>query len=190
MNIIIRGKHTEVPEAVQEYVQKKLGRLTRYLQNISDAKVEITHQNSRSTGETHVVQATVVTKRAILRSEERASNVYTAVDAVANVLERQIERYKGRRYRAAARPVSGPEPASLPEGEAEEEEDGELEAIPANVVRVKRFPIKPMTVDEAVEQMELLGHNFFVFRAPEHSRLHVVYRRRDGSYGLIEPEPL
>lgn len=183
MNLVVSGKHVEVPEAVQEYTQRKLGKLSRYLQNIVEAKVEFSRANSRSQGEHHIVQVTLATKNTILRGEERSPNVYTAIDAVAAVMERQIERYKGKHY--VKRKVDGENPGSPGSEEASADilETGK-------VVKVKRFPIKPMTLEEAMEQMELLGHTFFVFIPAGQSQLQVLYKRRDGDYGVIEPELL
>jgi putative sigma-54 modulation protein len=163
-------------------VQRKVGKLARYLPNITEAKVEIHEENTRSPQSRFVAQVTLSSKGILLRGEERGERVRVAVDAVAEVLERQIERYKGKRYEKG-RGVSLARQA-VSEGTVVPEVS---EGLP-KVVRVKRFAVKPMSVAEAAEQMELLGHSFFLFVNAENDVLSLLYRRKDGNYGLIEPE--
>lgn len=181
MQLIVKGKNTEVPEAARAYAERKIGRLSRYLNHAIEAVVEVSRENTRGSDQRHVVQVTVATPNAILRGEERAADLFTAIDAVANTMKRQAERYKGKLYRLHERrrvPSEAPtEVASPPENDSSE-----------RVVRVKRFDIKPMAVEEALERMELLGHDFFFFQSAETGQYNVLYRRRDGDYGLIEPE--
>jgi len=181
MELVIKGKNTEVAPAVRDYAQRKLGKLNRYLRSISDVKVEFAHENTRSANTREVVQVTVVSNTTMLRAEERAADVYTAVDAVAGTMQRLLERYKGRLYERGR-------PAAPREQLAEElTEVLESEAAPPRVVRVKRFNLQPMTPEEAAEQMEMLGHSFFLFLNTTSDQMGLVYRRRDGDYGLIEP---
>lgn len=180
MELIISGKHMEVPAEVQEYAQRKLGKLSRYLRDLVEAKVEISRENTRSGGDRHVIQVTLVKKGALLRAEERSADIYTAIDAAAHVMRRQIERYKGQHYDKN----KGRQPSlssGLPEVAAEEKG-------PARLVKTKRFPVKPMSVEEATAQMELLGHDFFLFFDPDEDQFGLLYRRRDGDYGLLRPE--
>ncbi|MFC1963076.1 HPF/RaiA family ribosome-associated protein, partial [Chloroflexota bacterium] len=131
----------------------------------------------RSANSCYVVQVTIDSNGTLLRGEERADTIDTALDAVVNVLKRQIERFKGKFYRRQSRV----EPREKEISAGQEEETGK-------VVRVKRFSVKPMALEEAVEQMELLGHNLFLFLDAENDKFSVVYRRDDGNYGLLEPE--
>lgn len=184
MELQIFGKNMAVTPAIENYVQKKVGKLTRYLPNIAEATVEIYEENSKSPQHRFTVQVTLENSRGVLlRGEERGENVQVALDAVAEVLERQIERYKGKLHEKG-RGVSLTRQLAVSEEVVVAEE---AKAWP-KVVRVKRFAVKPMSVAEAVEQMELLGHSFFLFANPESGALSLLYRRNDGNYGLIEPE--
>lgn len=180
MKLQIFSKNMEIPQDVQSYVQKKIGKLTRYLPDITEAKVEIHEENTRSPQNRYTAQVTLNSKGVILRGEERGEGVRTVVDAVVDVLERQIERYKGKlQDKGRGLSLRG---QSVEDTVAEESPD-----LP-RVVKTKRFAVKPMSVKEASEQMELLGHSFFLFVNSDNDRLCLLYRRDDGNYGLIEPE--
>ena len=186
MEINIKGKNLEVPEDVIARINQKIGRLSRHLNNISEAKVELSLEQTKRQEQRVAVQVTIVSNGTLLRAEERASDAVSAVDAVARTLDRQIERYKGRLYeRGKTEPsaVTIRKPSSLT-GEAEEE----IEPINGKVVRLKTFAMKPMSVDEAAEQMELLGHSFFFFLNQDTNQFNVVYKRTDGDYALIQPQ--
>jgi putative sigma-54 modulation protein len=183
MELQIFGKNIEISQAIQDYVQKKIGKLARYLPNIAEAKVEIYEERTKSPQHRFTAQVTLNSKGVLLRGEERGENVHVAVDAVAEVLARQIERYKGKLYEKG-RGVSLARQASVSEEVVVAEETN----VSPNVVRVKRFAVKPMSVAEATEQMELLGHDFFLFVNADNDALNLLYRRKDGNYGLIEPE--
>lgn len=175
MELEIIAKNLKDTETIESYVNKKIGKLSRYLPNINEGKVEIREEKTRSSQQRFTVQVTLNSKGTLLRGEERGDSVYAAVDAVYEVMSRQIERFKGKRYRkgrgAPLRPV-------LVE---------EAEAVP-KVVRVKRLVARTMSVEDAAEQMELLGHDFFLFVNDDNEALSLLYRREDGDYGLIEPE--
>jgi putative sigma-54 modulation protein len=175
MELLIKGKNLEVEEAAQEYIRSKLNKLERHLPDIGEVKVELTQEMTRAAENRYVVQVTISSHGALLRGEERAANINAAVDNVVDVLNRQIERLKGRLYRSQRRPAS-PRKGLVVEPE---------ETI--KIVKIKRFPVKSMSPEEAVEQMELLGHNFFIFVNDENDRFGVIYRRSDGNYGLIDP---
>ena len=178
MELIITGKNMEISERIHEYVEKKAGRLDRYLQNIDEASLELTRQSAKSAEDRHIAQLTVRAKGTILRAEERAADVFTAFDAVLDKMYRQIVRYKTRR-RTRGR-VQEEDLMPLLD---EYEEEG-----PRQIVRTKRFIVLPMDEEEAADQMELLGHDFFLFLNTNTGELNIIYRRRDGDYGLIEPE--
>ena len=130
---------------------------------------------------------------ATLRGQEAGQNLFAAIDAVTDVMDRQIRRYKGRVYRSSkakktARFQDALVEAQLPTLDDEAEGDEEFLTDFGKVVRTKRFPMKPMTVDDAVSEMELLSHDFFLFRNLDSNEYNVVYRRHDGDYGIIEPE--
>jgi len=183
MELVIKGKNMEVEKAAQEYIKSKLNRLERHLPDMGEVKVELVQEMTKSAENRFVAQVTITTHGTLLRGEERASTIYAAIDTVVDVLNRQIERFKDKLYRSRRRvtPFRREEAAEeLQEEKAEEKE--------SRIVKVKRFPVKPMTPDEAVDQMELLSHDFFIFFNPESDRFAVIYRRGDGNYGLIEPE--
>ncbi len=182
MQFLIKSKNMEVPEALRQYLEKKLGKLDRYLDNISTVTIELSTSTSKTAGSRTVAQATLVANGAILRGEESAGDPQSAVDLVTDVLHRQITRYKEKLQNRGRVLGSRAQPAE----EAEVEED--LEEEQPRIVRTKQFAYKPMAAEEAVEQMELLGHDFFVFLNAATEQVNVLYRRRDGDYGLIEPE--
>ncbi len=176
MELEIIAKNLEDAETIESYVNKKIGKLSRYLSNINEGKVEIREERARSSQQRFTVQVTLNNKGTLLRGEEKGESVYAAVDAVYEVMSRQIERFKGKKYKKG-RGVSTQRPVLVEEAEA----------MP-KVVRVKRFVAKTMTLAEAAEQMELLGHDFFLFVNDDNKALSLLYRREDGDYGLIEPE--
>ncbi|MBC7228089.1 MAG: ribosome-associated translation inhibitor RaiA [Thermoflexales bacterium] len=180
MEIQLFTRNMELTPRLQEYVEKKVSKLGRYLPNITDVRVDLSVENTRSSAQRQVAQLTIRTPRVMLRAEERAADMFAAIDAALDKMRRQITRYKTRRQDRWQRA----------EGEEEWEEAAlpPEEAISGRVVRVKRFEMSPMTPEEAIEQMELLGHQFFIFLNAEEGGINVVYRRRDGDYGLIVPE--
>ena len=178
MQVAISSKNLEVTNTLREYIEGRVTRLDRYLPNIDEARVDLSMQNSKSAGDRHTVQLTVRANGAILRAEDRSGDVRTSVDAVMEKMQRQIERYKGKHWRSRNRLQTRDDQMAVPAPDITE----------TNLVRVKRFPTRPMVVDEAIEQMELLSHDFFIFFNVEDEQFSVVYRRRDGGYGLLVPE--
>ena len=179
MELQITGKNVEISPAVRRYIERKLGKLNRHLPKIMEFKVEITEEKTKSPAQHFVVQATIDSNGTLLRSQERAENLFTAVDKVVEVMDRQIKRYKGKRYERG-------KGSSLTRAELSEEIQEEKPM--SQVVKTKRFLVKPMTVAEAIEQMELLGHDFFLFFNADDEGLNLLYRRKGGNYGLIKPE--
>ena len=173
----ITGRGVEITEAVRHYVQGKIGRLGRHLPNITESKVEIARERTRAPQHRFVAQVTIDTGGTVLRGEERGEELYPTIDRVADIMDRQIERYKGKLYEKGRG-------TSLNKTEFASEETER----PGRVVKVKRFTVKPMSVDEAIEQMEFLGHDFLLFLDADNEKLNLLYRRRDADYGLIEPE--
>ena len=186
MELVIKGKHLEVEEAAQEYIRNKINKLERHLPDIGEVKVEVSQEMTKAVESRYVVQVTLNSHGTLLRGEERASNIPAAVDSVVDVLNRRIERFKSKLYRSKRRRTPPPQ-KQLAAGLTEPEEEAAVEE-PREIVRVKRFPVKPMSPEEAVDQMELLSHNFFIFFNSENERFSLLYRRSDGNYGLIEPE--
>ena len=179
MELQVTGKNVDLSPTVRHYVERKLGKVSRHLPNIIGAKVEIAEEKTKSPQERFVVLVTVDSSGTLFRSEERAKDLFTAIDKVAATINRQIEHYKGKRYGKG-------KGSSLARGEFSEE--GVTAQPLQKVVKVKRFAVKPMPVAEAIDQMELLGHDFFLFFNVDGEGLNLLYRRKDGNYGLIEPE--
>ncbi|HEY55498.1 MAG TPA: ribosome-associated translation inhibitor RaiA [Dehalococcoidia bacterium] len=177
MELQITGKNVELTPALRQSIERKLGKLERHLPNITEYKVEISAEKTKSPEQHFVVQVTLDSNGTLLRGVERGQDLLKAVGKVAAVMNRQIEHHKGKLYEKGRG-------NSLARGEFKEEK-----TQPARkVVKVKRFAVKPMSVAEATDQMELLGHDFFLFFNADSEELNLLYRRRDGNYGLIEPE--
>ncbi len=187
MQLAISGKNLEVTDSLRTYVEKKIGRLDRYLPNVIDARVELAVENTRAAKDRQIAQVTLRTKHAILRAEEASADMFASIDAVFEKMQRQVDRYKGKRW---AKRIAGETAGEAGVAAAEEvaAEETEAEEPPARITRVKRFQMVPMDEEEAVEQMELLGHNCFVFFNVNQNQINVVYKRSSGDYGLIQPE--
>lgn len=180
----ILTRNMDVTNRIQDYVSKKTAKFGRLLKEIEETRVELSLlKSARSAADRQVAQITIRGKGFILRSEERADDIFTAFDAAVDKMKRQIVRYKGKHYRGRGDGLSAAEvEESLPE------EEVELDEEEPEIVRRKKFILIPMSEDEAIEQMKLLGHeNFFVFYNAEINAINVLYRRRDGKYGLIDP---
>lgn len=197
MEVAVYGKNIEVTAALKEYVAKKLSKLDKLITACQGAQVTMSVERGR-----HIVEVTIPVKEGLLlRGEEASDSMYASVDLVLEKLEKQVKRYKARwdRRRGDSPPAhalhaeaqggagggaaggAGDAPAGTANGEwASADED--------RIVRVKRFALKPQTVSEALMQMNMLGHDFYVFANAETDEINVVYRRKDGNYGLIEPE--
>jgi putative sigma-54 modulation protein len=187
MQLSITGKNLEITDSLRQYVEKKIGRLDRYLpNNILEGRVELAVESTRSAKDSQVAQVTLRTKRAVLRAEESSSDMFASIDAVFDKMQRQIDRFKGKRW--SKRGSEGIAEVAAVEAVAVMAEEDEAMEEERPISRVKRFAMVPMDEEEAVEQMELLGHDFYVFYNANQSQINVVYRRKDGSYGLIQPD--
>jgi ribosome hibernation promoting factor len=180
MRLQVKGKNVEVSESIRNYAEEKLGKLGRQLADPTKVELELTVEKNPSIADNHVAEATIWTKGPTLRAREASSDMKASIDQLVDKLERQVTRYREKRMRRWA---TG-------------QDNGSIESIPlaANedaepvIVKTKQFAVKPMTPEEAVLQLELLGHDFFVFQNADSGEINVVYRRRDGNYGLIEPQ--
>lgn len=172
MAITVRGKNIEITPALKEYVIKRIGKVTKYFDVLGEITAVLTVVKSR-----HIVEVTVPVNGMLLRGEESTNDMYTSIDLVIEKLEKQIEKYRTRLNR---RMRSGSFRTELIPNDTVEAE--------IRVVKTKRFPVKPMDIEEAILQMDLINHDFYVFINAETEDVNVVYRRKDGHYGLIEPE--
>jgi len=176
----IYTRNLELTERLRDYVESKIDRFERYLSNIESVRVDLSETNARNSSRRMVAQITIYVPRAILRAEERSGDIFAAIDAVMDKMYRRVERYKGRkldRRTSAAQVIAA----------AMEQETVEQASISPEIVRTKEFEVSSITAHDAIEQMELLGHHFYVFLDGTDGRLSVVYRREDGNYGLLKP---
>lgn len=182
MRYSIRGENIEVTPALREYVEKKVGRLEKYFDDLSPSTEA--HVTLRVLKDEHTIEVTIPMTGVILRAEDTHTDMYAATDLVVEKLERQIRKHKtkvNRKFRQ-----EGSLKTLFTEnigGAADDEVEGQIE-----IVRNKRFALKPMDAEEAILQMDMLGHNFYVFANADNDQVSVVYKRRDGRYGLIEPD--
>ena len=181
MDVKIFSRNLEIDENLREQVQRKVAGLDRYLEEIIEARVDLASTNARNAEEREKVQITVSGKGFVLRAEERASDVVSALNMAVDTLQRRIRRYKGKRNQ---RWKQGIEQAEI----FADAGDEVIEESPV-IARRKQFSLRPMDEWEAIEQMELLGHNsFFVFYNAQTEGINVLYKRYDGTLGLIQPE--
>ncbi|MEY8445071.1 ribosome hibernation-promoting factor, HPF/YfiA family [Enterococcus ratti] len=176
----VRGENIEVTEAIRDYVEKKVGKLERYFNDAPDATA---HVNLKVyTEKTAKVEVTIPLPYLVLRAEETSPDLYASIDLVVDKLERQIRKFKTKINRKSRE--TGMNTSELFGNESSDNEtDSELD-----IVRTKRLSLKPMDSEEAVLQMNMLGHNFFIFEDAETNGTSIVYRRKDGKYGLIETD--
>lgn len=175
MKFIISGKNFDVTEALKERVNKKLGKLEKFFNSGTEAHVTMSVQKNR-----HILEVTIPANGITLRAEVTGDDMYGCIDKAEDILERQIRKNKTRLEKRLHTGAFKPEYFNA-DVHVEEETDFQ-------VVRTKRFAVKPMPIDEAILQMNLLGHEFFMFSNAQTNQVNVVYKRKNGGYGLIEPE--
>jgi putative sigma-54 modulation protein len=185
MDLIIHGRNVDVTDWIEEYVDKKVGKMERYLPSVNEARVELTHNATRAASDRYTAQITIWSNGQILRAEESTADIFASIDASADKMYGQIRRFKGRRYHtkrraSAAANAEAELAATMPEVDEEEEEQ-------STIIRRKEFLLQPMNEEEAMAQMEMLGHDFFIYYDPDANGINVLYRRRDGQYGLLQP---
>lgn len=184
MEILVKGRNISLTEALERYAHEKVEKLSRFFDDDhsnSRAEVELSHERNSSIPEPEVAETTLFINGSVLKAREATPDMYASIDRMSHKLERQVRRYRGRqidRWQGQIQNAS-PEPTMV-----EEIDEDDIEA---RIVRTKQFQMKPMSAEEAALQMELLDHDFFVFTSADTGDINVVYRRRDGNYGLIEP---
>ncbi|MGE5391347.1 MAG: ribosome hibernation-promoting factor, HPF/YfiA family [Deltaproteobacteria bacterium] len=180
MKFDIRGRNIEITDALKEYTTKRLSKLEKYIEDVKEVQVALSVEGDR-----HKVEVTIPLNGMILRGEEATDDMYSAIDLVEEKLEKQIEKHKTKLYKQHR--GAGLKKAFRDQIQMDLDQ-GEQKIEKFKVVRSKRFALKPMDTEEAIMQMNMLGHSFFVFWNPESEQVNVVYRRKDSNYGLIEPE--
>lgn len=177
MKITVRGKNFELTNSLKNYVEDKVGKIEKYFNDaFIEAQVGLEVEKDR-----HIVEVTIMVDGLLLRGEESSGDMYASIDGVIEKLERQVRKHKtriGRKIREKKKEFN----LQFVNGVSDTEEEE------PRIVRTKRFAIKPMPVEEAIMQMDLIGHDFFVFQNADTDEVNVVYKRKNGQYGLIEPE--
>ncbi len=188
MDMVIKGKNVDLTDALREYAQQKLGRVTKFFDGIIDVSVALNVIKNKSVHNNQIVEVTLHLSGGVIRAEEAKDNMYAAIDLVTDKIERQLRRFKGKHHTNFERTKTSSGVLEMVQSVAVvEPEQFEEESDTPQIVRNKSFEIKPMDAEEAARQMEMLGHDFFVYLNPESNRVNVLYHRRDGHYGLIEP---
>jgi putative sigma-54 modulation protein len=184
MKMIIKGRHMAVTPPIHDYAEEKIGRTSKILdQDTMTVEVELYVEKNPSIENNQVAEVTVWTKRGpVIRAKEASTDMYAAIDLVSDKLERQFRKYKGKKDDRHTGKHAPPPPTLQPIDELVPllEDDG-------SIVKTKEVELKPMTHEEAILQLELLGHDFFVFESSENEAFSVLYRRKDGDFGLIQP---
>lgn len=175
MKFIITGKKIELTDGIKEKVYKKIGKLEKFFKEEPEAKVTVSAVKDR-----HTIEVTLFSKGVIYRAEDTDVDLYAAIDKIVDVIERQMRRHKTHLEKKLKK-----EAFDIPYADASA---APIEEKEYNVVKVKKFAFKPMSVEEAILQMNMLGHEFFVFNNAENAEICVVYKRKDGNYGLIEQD--
>lgn len=176
MKITVKAKNTQVTQALSDYVEKRFAKLEKYFANELQGTVTLIVEREK-----HRVEATIPLNRYLLRAEESSNDMYASIDGVVDKLERQIHKYKTRVNRKSKGAVDFADLPAVTEVVEEKNDDF------VKPIKVKQFTVKPMDEEEAIMQMELIGHDFFVFLNAEDNAINVVYKRHDNSYGLIQP---
>ncbi len=173
MRLQVRGKNVEVTDTLRGYAEQKVRKLERQLHDLTRVELELAVEKNPSIADNHVAEATIWTKGPVLRAREASSDMRASIDQLMEKVERQVVRYREKRQRRTDRGngrAAARVPAAMPE-----------------IVKTKQFTFGSMSPEDAVDQLELVGHDFFVFRNADTEEVNVVYKRRDGDYGLIEP---
>lgn len=188
MDLKMQGRNIQIDDRIRAYAAQKLNRLDRLLPENSLAEVVVNSSTTRSQADRITIQATIKLGRIVLRAEQRASSANAAIDSVVDILERKIGKFKSQTYRSKRGKKSTPLRVLQAEG-AEQTIDPREGTILSDgtLLRLKQFPMEPMTVEEAALQMEMVGHSFYMFLNDESGQHNVLYRRDDGNYGLIQP---
>jgi putative sigma-54 modulation protein len=176
----VKGKNVDVSDSLKSYAQEKLRKLEKHLNEAARLELELAVERNPSISDNQIAEATIWTKGPVLRARESSTDMHASIDLLVDKLERQARRYRDKRRRSSAR-----NHGSLHDLEIRPVVPDEEHPV---IMKTKQFAVKPMTPEEAVLQLELIGHDFFVFQNVESNDVNVVYRRRDGNYGLIEPQ--
>jgi ribosome hibernation promoting factor len=179
MRLSVKGKNLEVSDSIKSYAEEKLGKLDRQLHELTQVELELAVERNPSISANQIAEATIWTKGPVLRAREASGDMRASIDQLTEKLLRQVKHYRDRRTRRNMRSNGAVPSGGMPVTSEE---------VEPQIVKTKQFAVKPMSAEEAVLQLELVGHDFFVFQNADSSEVNVVYRRNDGGYGLIEPQ--
>ena len=180
MRLQVKGKNLEVSDSIRAYAERKLSKLDRQLHDQTQVELELAVERNPSIADNQVAEATIWTKGPVLRAREATTDMKASIDQLTEKLLRQVKHYRDKRTRRSSRHAgNGESQGGIPAVAYETE---------PQIVKTKQFVMEPMSAEEAVLQLELIGHDFYVFQNAESNGVNVVYRRRDGGYGLIEPQ--
>jgi putative sigma-54 modulation protein len=179
LNISFQGKNIEVTQSLQEYAARKIERIGKFFDGIIKVEIEFIVEKNPRIQDSNRVEVTIFTNGTVIRGQAASTDMYGSIDFVADKLERQIKRYKNRLIQRSKQNRKNNKNGAVKTEKGSEEQ---------RIVKVKQFYVKPMPPQEATLQMDLLGHDFFVFLNSESEEVNVIYRRKDGNYGLIEPK--
>lgn len=190
MEISIRGKNIELTEALKNYIDDKVGRLERFFDSINRVDVTLTVEKNRSIENTQRAEVTMHVNGTVIRAEEATVSMYSSIDIVVDKLERQLKKYKSKIYNSMRNRGRAGKIKGMPIITESAKSGGNGESDEPIIARTKEIILRPMTPSEATLQMELLGHDFHLFLNPESGNVNLVYKRKDGNYGLLEPESI
>jgi ribosome hibernation promoting factor len=176
MRLQVKGKNLEVSDSIRAYAERKLAKLDPQLHELTQVELELAVERNPSIAANQVAEATIYTKGPVLRARESSSDMKASIDLLTDKLLRQVKHYRDKRSRRNGRPHAAPEGGI------------DVTNLDPQIVKTKQFVMEPMHAEEAVLQLELVGHDFFVFQNADTNSVNVVYRRRNGGYGLIEPQ--
>ena len=176
MRLQVKGKNLEVSDSIRAYAERKLAKLDPQLHELTQVELELAVERNPSIAANQVAEATIYTKGPVLRARESSSDMKASIDLLTEKLLRQVKHYRDKRSRRNGRPHAAPEGGI------------DVTNLDPQIVKTKQFVMEPMHAEEAVLQLELVGHDFFVFQNADTNSVNVVYRRRNGGYGLIEPQ--
>lgn len=194
MNVVVTGRNIDLTSALKDYLLDKLHRSEKHFDHTLNVTALLSVSKNPSIAQNQTAEITIKLNGSVIRGEESTENMYASIDLVADKIERQLRKYKtrynhkGNRVKESKIGDGAIDVSPEVDNDLAISRDLELEAFRPKIVRSKRFPLKPMLADEACKHMDLLGHDFFMFINAETEQVNTLYHRRDGNYGLIEPE--
>lgn len=187
MDVQIKSHQLKLTPALEDHITSRVAKLDKIQEHITEAKFELRFDEHHDPNHRYTAQFTIATPRNLLRAETSHADAYVAIDQATDRMNRQIRRYHDRKVNRGGRKQTGLGEVAAEQAAVAALADEQIEALEESIVRTKQFVVQPMAVIDAVEQLELLGHDFYLFRDAESHDLRVVYRRRDGRFGVLQP---